>query len=135
MTWAATSTAASAAIPPNTPSAIDSGSMARSAFATSTEVAVTMVDAGSACLISASTAATSRLPRSSWSPLSTPLAQHWFSGSVSAGVNNAASVERSTSSCTNALLGTTIPTSLMPIRRRGRRLAVWYSGRSVCALV
>ncbi len=34
MTWPAMSRAASAAMTPNTPSAIDSGSIARSAFAT-----------------------------------------------------------------------------------------------------
>ena len=62
MSWPAIRSVASAAMSPKTPSAIDSGSIARSAFASSIDGTYTCVlRSGLRCVSSASTAGTSRV--------------------------------------------------------------------------
>ena len=106
---------------PKTPSAIDSGLIARSAFAASIDVTYKWpLNTGLSRASSFSTAGMSRLPPASCNPVLVDCVQHAVSRRVSAGENSMKSEdEASTSSAMIALLNTPIPTTVMFNRRWG----------------
>ena len=142
ITWSARRNVAKAAIPPNTPRAIASGRMARSAVAT-TRAGVPVPELAPAATrafpttpsISELTAESSPVPPFTCSAVAEYVAQQSANSRVSAGVKSANCEPRaSTSSSTRVSAKTTIPT-----RRRvtttlgGVAFAEQQSGESNCA--